>query len=125
YLCVIELLQFGDPVESVWKFDANTLRLRSEFLLYVQIVISRVSNRSNNVADSESKGDTSAGSLGQNDVNVADSELKGDTSACTENDVNVAEIESVSNNELGDAVGTSSKNLDFEMCLGVLNKVLE
>nr|GEV14748.1 hypothetical protein [Tanacetum cinerariifolium] len=125
YLCVIELLQFGDSVESVWKFDANSLRLRAEFLLYVQIVISRVRNRSNNVADSESKGDTSAGSLGQNDVNVADSELKGDTSAGTENDVNVAEIESVSNNELGDAVGTSSKNLDFEMCLGVLNKVLE
>ncbi|PWA62406.1 hypothetical protein CTI12_AA322820 [Artemisia annua] len=103
YLCVIELLQFNDPVESVWKFDANALRLRAEFLLYVQIVVSRVRDRGS--------------SLGQSDVSVAD-------------------IGSVSDNELGDAVGTSvseskgetsagAENLDYEMCLGVLNKVLE
>nr|GEW31192.1 hypothetical protein [Tanacetum cinerariifolium] len=60
-------------------------------------------------------------------------------------DIDVVDIESISNHELGDAVGTSvcenelnpsvselkgkesvdARNLDYEMCLGVLNKVLE
>lgn len=38
FLSTLELLQFNDPVSQLWSFDENTLRLRAEFLLYVQIV---------------------------------------------------------------------------------------
>lgn len=42
FLSTLELLQFNDPVSQLWSFDENTLRLRAEFLLYVQIVSYRV-----------------------------------------------------------------------------------
>ncbi|KAL5074247.1 hypothetical protein RYX36_013231 [Vicia faba] len=42
YLSTLELLQLDDA-SSVWKFDAETLRLRAEFLLLVQHLIDLVS----------------------------------------------------------------------------------
>lgn len=42
FLCTLELLQFPDATSNLWSFDPNMLRLRSEFLLYVHIVSSRV-----------------------------------------------------------------------------------
>ncbi|XVE97525.1 hypothetical protein REPUB_Repub03eG0027100 [Reevesia pubescens] len=41
YLSTLELLQFNDPT-SIWSFDPDTLRLRAEFLLLVQVLIDRV-----------------------------------------------------------------------------------
>ncbi|KAM7490346.1 hypothetical protein LguiA_033267 [Lonicera macranthoides] len=43
YLSTLELLNFNDPTEDLWSFDPITLRLRAEFLLFVQIITSRVS----------------------------------------------------------------------------------
>lgn len=42
FLCTLELLQFPDATSNLWSFDPNMLKLRSEFLLYVHIVSSRV-----------------------------------------------------------------------------------
>lgn len=42
YLSTLELIKFSDSTTPVWSFDSNTLRLRAEFLLYVQVLISRV-----------------------------------------------------------------------------------
>lgn len=44
YLSALELLQF-DNACSVWSFDSESLRLRVEFLLYVQILFDGVSDR--------------------------------------------------------------------------------
>ncbi|GKU87148.1 hypothetical protein SLEP1_g1595 [Rubroshorea leprosula] len=44
YLSTLELLQFNNSC-SIWSFDPDTLRLRAEFLLLVQILIDRVSSR--------------------------------------------------------------------------------
>ncbi|EOY29640.1 Zinc finger FYVE domain-containing protein 26 isoform 2 [Theobroma cacao] len=41
YLSTLELLQFNDPT-SIWSFDPDTLRLRAEFLLLVQVLIDKV-----------------------------------------------------------------------------------
>ncbi|XP_075107825.1 uncharacterized protein LOC107781681 [Nicotiana tabacum] len=43
FLCTIELLHFNEPTSQLWSFDAATLKLRAEFCLYLQTVISRVS----------------------------------------------------------------------------------
>ncbi|TYH69442.1 hypothetical protein ES332_D05G056100v1 [Gossypium tomentosum] len=42
YLSTLELLQFNNPT-SIWSFDPDTLRLRAEFLLLVQVLIDKVS----------------------------------------------------------------------------------
>ncbi|KAL8521988.1 hypothetical protein ACS0TY_012224 [Phlomoides rotata] len=42
FLCTIELLQFPDATLNLWSFDPNMLKLRSEFLLYVHMISSRV-----------------------------------------------------------------------------------
>lgn len=42
FLSTLELLQFNDPVSHIWSFDESNLKLRAEFLLYVQIVSYRV-----------------------------------------------------------------------------------
>ncbi|XP_076932004.1 uncharacterized protein LOC143597374 [Bidens hawaiensis] len=52
YMSTLELLQFSDCTSRVWSFDSAVLRLRAEFVLYVQIVVSRVL---------ESKGDSELG----------------------------------------------------------------
>ncbi|XP_031374174.1 uncharacterized protein LOC116188838 isoform X3 [Punica granatum] len=44
YLSALELLQF-DNASSAWSFDSEALRLRVEFLLYVQILFDRVLER--------------------------------------------------------------------------------
>lgn len=41
-LSTLELLQFNNPT-SIWSFDPDTLRLRAEFLLLVQLLIDKVS----------------------------------------------------------------------------------
>lgn len=43
FLCTLELLHFNEPTSQLWSFDAATLKLRAEFCLYLQTVISRVS----------------------------------------------------------------------------------
>ncbi|MCD7453512.1 hypothetical protein HAX54_021212 [Datura stramonium] len=43
FLCTLELLQFNEPTSQLWSFDAAALKLRAEFCLYLQNVISRVS----------------------------------------------------------------------------------
>lgn len=42
HLCTLELLQFNDPCLGVWSFGVDSLRLRAEFSLCVQIICSRV-----------------------------------------------------------------------------------
>lgn len=42
FICTIELLQFSDATLNLWSFDPNMLKLRSEFLLYVHMISSRV-----------------------------------------------------------------------------------
>lgn len=44
HLCTLELLQFNDPCLDVWSFGVDSLRLRAEFLLCVQIISSRVAD---------------------------------------------------------------------------------
>ncbi|WMV42821.1 hypothetical protein MTR67_036206 [Solanum verrucosum] len=43
FLCTLELLQFNEPTSHLWSFDAAALKLRAEFCLILQNVISRVS----------------------------------------------------------------------------------
>lgn len=45
FLCTLELLQFNEPTSQLWSFDADALKLRAEFCLDLQNVISRVSER--------------------------------------------------------------------------------
>ncbi|XP_010526122.1 PREDICTED: uncharacterized protein LOC104803772 [Tarenaya hassleriana] len=44
FLSTIELLRFDNPT-SPWGFDSETLRLRADFLLIVQVLIDRVTER--------------------------------------------------------------------------------
>lgn len=44
HLCTLELLQFNDPCLGVWSFGVDSLRLRSEFSLCVQVISSRVAD---------------------------------------------------------------------------------
>lgn len=55
WLCSTELLQFDKPT-SVWSIDPDALKLRVEFLLYVQMIISRVSNGVCTIVDSIGSG---------------------------------------------------------------------
>lgn len=41
YLSTLELLQFNDAVSPTWSFDPDSLRLRVEFSLYVEIIRSK------------------------------------------------------------------------------------
>ncbi|KAK3212905.1 hypothetical protein Dsin_017611 [Dipteronia sinensis] len=45
YLSTIELLQFDDSTSSPWSFDPDTLRLRAEYLLLIQMLIDRLLKR--------------------------------------------------------------------------------
>lgn len=44
HLCTLELLQFNDPCVGVWSFGVDSLRLRAEFALCVQVICSRVAD---------------------------------------------------------------------------------
>lgn len=55
YLSTLELLQFDDSTSSsAWSFDADTLRLRAEFLLLIQMLIDGLSKRTRKDNDAES-----------------------------------------------------------------------
>ncbi|KAI3812488.1 hypothetical protein L1987_17198 [Smallanthus sonchifolius] len=130
YICTLELLQFNDATSRVWSFDSSTLRLRAEFLLYVQIITSRVleSERGN-------------GNLGQNELDIANSDSfrdfdsqeklkdsRGDTDGTGISDVDskqqISETKGDTSENALDS-STSTKYRDFEECLGVLNKISE
>ncbi|KAL4570212.1 hypothetical protein LXL04_025863 [Taraxacum kok-saghyz] len=149
YLCTLELLQFNDPTSRVWSFDSSTLRLRAEFLLYVQIITSRVleskrviDNLGQNEMDitnldsittdgmgtsgydskerlEESRGDASGASISDIDSKQQFSESKGDP---TEMDVNA--LDSRTEN-LAEKDVASTKHWDFQECLRVLSKMSE
>ncbi|CAI9094379.1 OLC1v1030104C1 [Oldenlandia corymbosa var. corymbosa] len=59
FLSTLELLQFGDPVSHIWSFDEVGLKLRAEFLLYVQIVSYRVLENIKKNVESEGSGNAS------------------------------------------------------------------
>ncbi|KAJ0091657.1 hypothetical protein Patl1_12854 [Pistacia atlantica] len=54
YLSTLELLQFNDSTSSTWSFDPEALRLRSEFLLLVQMLIDCVLKRTRKDIDLDS-----------------------------------------------------------------------
>lgn len=55
YLSTLELLQFEDSASSsAWSFDPDTLRLRAEFLLLIQMLIDGLSKRTRKDIDLES-----------------------------------------------------------------------
>ncbi|CAM8879042.1 unnamed protein product [Rhodiola kirilowii] len=56
WMSTLELVQFHNCTSSVWSFGPETLRLRAEFLLLVQMLISRVSESDFSVGESESAG---------------------------------------------------------------------
>uniref|UniRef100_A0A7N0VLB1 ZFYVE26-like TPR repeats domain-containing protein n=1 Tax=Kalanchoe fedtschenkoi TaxID=63787 RepID=A0A7N0VLB1_KALFE len=51
WMSTLELVQFHNCTSSVWSFGPETLRLRAEFLLLVQMLISRVSGSDNGTYD--------------------------------------------------------------------------
>ncbi|KAI3501756.1 hypothetical protein L1887_29761 [Cichorium endivia] len=146
YLCALELLQFNDPTSRVWSFDSSTLRLRAEFLLYVQTIISRVlesKKEINNLgkneigianldsvkrdemstsdygSQKESRWDASGTSISDIDSQQQFSESKADTS---DMDTNTFDSRT---GKLGEPGVASTKHWDFDECLRVLNKILE
>ncbi|KAK1551145.1 hypothetical protein Q3G72_031043 [Acer saccharum] len=54
FLSTLELLQFDDPTSSAWSFDPDTLRLRAEFLLLIQMLIDRLLKRTRKDIDLDS-----------------------------------------------------------------------
>ncbi|XP_024993509.1 uncharacterized protein LOC112527248 isoform X2 [Cynara cardunculus var. scolymus] len=146
YVCTLELLQFNDPTSLVWSFDSDTLRLRAEFLLYVQNIMSRVleiqkekNNLGHNQMDiahldsikrdemgindygsqeklKESSGDTG---ISEFDSKQHFSESKGDTS-----EMGINTFDS-GTGHLSEESVTSTKYWDLEECLKVLNKISE
>ncbi|XP_031125569.1 uncharacterized protein LOC116027922 [Ipomoea triloba] len=56
FLCTLELLEFNEPTSNLWSFDADTLKLRAEFLLYLYAVIFRVSESLKKGTDLEDPG---------------------------------------------------------------------
>ncbi|KAJ9549726.1 hypothetical protein OSB04_022269 [Centaurea solstitialis] len=111
YVCTLELLQFNDPTSLVWRFDSNSLRLRAEFLLYVQIITSRVLESRKENSD-----------LGQIGTSVANPDsIEKDESGVSEIDANTGEI---GVNTI-DSTGELSDKGVIEECLKVLNKILE
>lgn len=144
YLCTLELLQFNDPTSRVWSFDSATLRLRAEFLLYVQTITSRVletkkviDNLGQNEMDianldsikrdgtgtserlEESRWGASGTSIRDIDSKQQFSGSKGDTSEMDINDFDSR------TGHLADQDVASAKHWDFQECLRVLNKISE
>ncbi|KAL6533903.1 hypothetical protein OROHE_013736 [Orobanche hederae] len=70
FLCTLELLQFSDATLNLWSFGPNTLKLRSEFLLYVHIVSSRVSEAVNDGVNMEGNERFDEGSLKNDELRV-------------------------------------------------------
>ncbi|CAH9122192.1 unnamed protein product [Cuscuta epithymum] len=56
FLCTLELLEFNQPTSNLWSFDADTLKLRAEFFLYLQVVIVKILENCKKDKDSEGGG---------------------------------------------------------------------
>ncbi|CAK9164521.1 unnamed protein product [Ilex paraguariensis] len=79
FLCILELLQFNEPTSPLWSFDANSLQLRVEFVLHVQIMVSRVSESLRKSIDLENieKNEKGVGDLdSQGEILAENEELK-------------------------------------------------
>ncbi|KAL8063412.1 hypothetical protein ABFX02_01G025300 [Erythranthe guttata] len=70
FLCTLELLEFPDATSNLWSFDPDTLKLRSEFLLYVHIVSSRVLEVARDVVNMEGNDDFDEGSVRNEELRV-------------------------------------------------------
>lgn len=80
FLCTLELLEFNEPTSNLWSFDADTLKLRAEFLLYLQAVIFRVSEslkKGTNVDDAGGNGMNRENLDPQGELSGKDEGLKG------------------------------------------------
>lgn len=75
FLCTLELLQFNEPTSQLWSFDADALKLRAEFCLIIQNVISRVSE-----------------SISSSELGAVAVDLNGDVSAINEDLKSLGEI---------------------------------
>ncbi|KAM0005802.1 hypothetical protein Hdeb2414_s0197g00829761 [Helianthus debilis subsp. tardiflorus] len=108
YICTVELLQFNDNTSGVWSFDSNTLRLRAEFVLYVQIFVSRLL---------ESRKEDS--NLGQGELDVVNSDSVSDNKG-----TGVSDIDTVSKQRINETKGDTSeldiKYWDYEEVLRVV-----
>ncbi|KAK4364946.1 hypothetical protein RND71_016304 [Anisodus tanguticus] len=76
FLCTLELLQFNEPTSQLWSFDASVLKLRAEFCLYLQNVISMVSERISSLKLDEEAGEN-VDLNGDRDVLGINEDLKG------------------------------------------------
>ncbi|XP_049378418.1 uncharacterized protein LOC125843251 isoform X1 [Solanum stenotomum] len=74
FLCTLELLQFNEPTSQLWSFDAAALKLRAEFCLILQNVISRVSE---SISSSELGAEAVDEVELNGDVSGIDEDLKG------------------------------------------------
>nr|XP_043638938.1 LOW QUALITY PROTEIN: uncharacterized protein LOC122610032 [Erigeron canadensis] len=122
YICAIELLQFNDPISPVWSFDSNTLRLRAEFLLYVQIIVSRVLDSKKGV---DNVGQSELGELGRDYLGSVNVDAKSTSDVDLKQEVSESKVDS---SEFGktDVDSSASVNCwDVDECLRVLNKILE
>ncbi|MFS8030630.1 hypothetical protein Hanom_Chr17g01536291 [Helianthus anomalus] len=113
YICTVELLQFNDNTLGVWSFDSNTLRLRAEFVLYVQIVVSRVL---------ESRKEDR--NLGQSELDVVNSDSVSDNDGTGVSDIDIDSKRRISETK-GDTSELDIKYWDYDECLRVLNKISE
>lgn len=112
YLSTLELLQFNDPTSPIWGFDPDTLRLRAEFLLYIQILNSRVQESLKKCVD-----------LGDGEKGVVDNDGSGDLGGIGKG---------IDKTDLGDLVEKDSSSSKFgsqeeelRECLRVLDRILE
>ncbi|KAM0023079.1 hypothetical protein Hdeb2414_s0023g00635621 [Helianthus debilis subsp. tardiflorus] len=108
YICTVELLQFNDNTSGVWSFDSNTLRLRAEFVLYVQIFVSRVL---------ESRKDDS--NLGQVELDVVNLDSVSDNKGTGVSDIDTDSKQRI-NETNGDTGELDIKYWDYEEVLRVV-----
>ncbi|KAJ0811800.1 hypothetical protein HanPSC8_Chr17g0754791 [Helianthus annuus] len=113
YICTVELLQFNDNTLGVWSFDSNTLRLRAEFVLYVQIFVSRVL---------ESRKEDS--NLDQDELDVVNSDSVSKIKVTGVSDIDIDSKQRISETK-GDTSELDIKYWDYDECLRVLNKISE
>lgn len=72
FLCTLELLQFPDPTLNLWSFDPSMLKLRSEFLLLVYTITSRVLERGKDGVNLEGNQNFGEGSVQDEELRVLD-----------------------------------------------------
>ncbi|KAI3728271.1 hypothetical protein L6452_16904 [Arctium lappa] len=121
YVCTLELLQFNDPTSLVWSFDSNTLRLRAEFLLYVQTITSRVleSKKENDNLGQNQTSIDNLDSIKRDEIGISDYDSQEKLK-----DRGISDIDS--KQHFSESKGdTSTRYWDLEECLKVLNKISE